>query len=996
LLPFYQSLAILQLSNGQGQPSMVVEKLEQNLQKLQLWAQHAPMNHQHKVDLILAEKARVAGDVAGAIEHYEAAISGARENEYLHEEALANELYGRFWDQRGNDSIARLYLREAHALYDHWGAVAIVQHLETQYPQWLKVKLTDTGPLQPSTDIRELQTDLDLQSVLKASQAIASEIKLDKLLSRLITIVIENAGAQRGFLILEQDGKWVIESALEVGESDPQVMQAISITENNLLSVGIVHYAAHTQQTVVLEDAARNGGFVYDPYVQRHQVKSVLCTPLFNLGRTSGILYLENNLTAGVFTPERLELLNLLSSQIAISIDQARIYDTLEQLVKERTTELQEANEQLQREITRRMEAEQGQRESHNRLTSIFDAAMDAIITINEEQIVVMSNQAATQMFGYTAADLMGQPLSLLIPEGNRDAHADHIRAFGRTTVTNRRMASLGSFLGRRANGEEFPIEVAISQVKLSGQKLYTAIARDITERQQAEAALQESEEKFRSIAEQSPNMIFISQNDKIVFINQQSIEIMGYSLEELTAPDFDLLSLFAPDAIELVQSNFARLIHGEELPAFEYTLLTRAGERMEAIIAFRLIIYESERAILGVVTDVTRLKRTELALQKAINEQSLLLDSASKMTASLDFQLLLEVILEQVGHVVAFSGAVVWINEEDVMEVRASRTAEGTNSLVGYRFAVDVLPFVGEMLSVKEPIVIDDISDAMVLIKELESAVGLSLHEYALPGTSLLALPLIAKYQVIGVLAMWKHELGYFSRENVKLLQAFANQAAITIDNARLHEQVQQVAIQEERDRLARELHDAVTQTLFSASVIAKAVPGIWEKDPAIGRTYLEQLPILLMGALAEMRILLLELRPDALRDQTLGQLLEMLAEAARVRSGAIVTFEIEGDRPLPEDVTMALHRIAQESLNNANKHAGASEINVRLICSPDEVMLHIADDGCGFDPEAIPSGHLGVGIMRERAQKIGATFQVVSKPDDGTIVIVSWSDQA
>ena len=139
--------------------------------------------------------------------------------------------------------------------------------------------------------------------------------------------------------------------------------------------------------------------------------------------------------------------------------------------------------------------------------------------------------------------------------------------------------------------------------------------------------------------------MIFISQNDKIVFINQQSMEIMGYSQEELTAPDFDLLSLVAPESIELVQSNFARLIQGEELQAKEYTLLTRAGERVEVIIALRLINYQSERAILGVVTDVTRLKRTEVALQKSIDEQVLLLDSSRKMTAALELESLFEVI---------------------------------------------------------------------------------------------------------------------------------------------------------------------------------------------------------------------------------------------------------------------------------------------------------------------------------------------------------------
>jgi two-component system nitrate/nitrite sensor histidine kinase NarX len=557
-------------------------------------------------------------------------------------------------------------------------------------------------------------------------------------------------------------------------------------------------------------------------------------------------------------------------------------------------------------------------------------------------------------------------------------------------------MAALGSLWGRRASGEDFPIEVAISQVTISGQKLYTAIARDITERRKAEATLRESEEKFRNITEQSPNMIFISQNGRIIFINQQATEIMGYSQEEFFSSDIAILSFIAADSIELAQSNFARLMRGEKIPTHEYTLLTKAKERVEAIIALRLINYKSDWAILGVVTDVTHLKRTELALQKAIDEQALLVDSARRMTAALELESLLKVIIDQLRHFVKFNDAVVWLREGDGFVIRASHTSEGRKSLLGLHPALDALPFVEEMIITMEPIIVDDASTSMELIQEIESAVGQSLEEYVPAGTSLMGFPLTIKDRVIGLIVLSYNQPGYYSHEMPDLVQAFANQAAIAIDNARLHAQVQQVAILEERDRLARELHDAVTQTLFSASVIAKAVPDIWEKDPAIGRTYLEQLPGLLQGALAEMRVLLLELRPSALQDQTMDQLLKMLVEAARTRSGAIVTLKVEGDHPLPEDVTMALHRIAQESLNNVAKHAEASEINVRLICDPEEVVLHIADDGCGFDPETIPSGHLGVGIMRERAQKIGATFQVDSKPGDGTIVIVTWSDQA
>jgi len=203
-----------------------------------------------------------------------------------------------------------------------------------------------------------------------------------------------------------------------------------------------------------------------------------------------------------------------------------------------------------------------------------------------------------------------------------------------------------------------------------------------------------------------------------------------------------------------------------------------------------------------------------------------------------------------------------------------------------------------------------------------------------------------------------------------------------------------QQTAAIEERERLARELHDAVSQTLFSAGMIADATPTLWEKDPATGRQNLEMLSTMIRGASAEMRSLLLELRPDTLRDQTLGRLLETLAVAARARSQAEVTLTVEGDCQIPDDVTLALHRIAQESLNNVAKHAQAGEIRIGLHCSSQSVELRIKDDGRGFDPQAILAGHLGVGIMRERADKIGASLQINSKLGDGTSVDVSWSE--
>ena len=264
---------------------------------------------------------------------------------------------------------------------------------------------------------------------------------------------------------------------------------------------------------------------------------------------------------------------------------------------------------------------------------------------------------------------------------------------------------------------------------------------------------------------------------------------------------------------------------------------------------------------------------------------------------------------------------------------------------------------------------------------------------------------PLTIKDRVAGTLVLIKeHGKGGFDQTDLDLLVAFADQAAIAIENARLYEEAHQVAASQERSRLARDLHDAVTQTLFSASLIAEVLPGLWENDPAEGRQLLGELRQLTRGALAEMRTLLLELRPAALVEANLGDLLRQLAESVSGRSGIPVSVSLEGCPvpDLPDEVHVALYRIAQEALNNVVKHAQAHRVEIRLWCSRERegakpgagvrVELRISDDGRGFDPATVSSDHLGLGIIRERAQAIGAQLRVESETGTGTIVEVMW----
>jgi signal transduction histidine kinase len=202
--------------------------------------------------------------------------------------------------------------------------------------------------------------------------------------------------------------------------------------------------------------------------------------------------------------------------------------------------------------------------------------------------------------------------------------------------------------------------------------------------------------------------------------------------------------------------------------------------------------------------------------------------------------------------------------------------------------------------------------------------------------------------------------------------------------------------AVTAERSRLARELHDAVTQTLFSASLIAEVLPRMWAKDRERGQLQLEEVRLLTRGALAEMRSLLLELRPEALAQAKMDDLLRQLGRAMTGRTGVPVLVSADVQCPLSAEVQVALYRIAQEALNNAAKHAEASQVEVHFRCDTDWATLSIRDDGQGFDIQNVPPGHFGVGIMRERAAAVGAELEIESEPRGGTEVRVVWGQGA
>ena len=378
---FYQSLILVALygETSETQQPRYWEKLQANQKQMKIWSDNCPANFLHKYLLIEAEIARISGKWQDAIDLYDQAIASANEQEFIQNEALANELAAKFWLEKGKEAFAQIYLKNAHQCYQLWGAKDKVKDLDRQYPQGLTLSsssLINTSKITGKSGGEAL----DLATIIKASQTISSEIALDKLLKKLMKTVIENAGAQKGLLLLpskeeleQDDTQWVIQAEGSVDDHDITILDSIPIgsvdvTHLPRLSTTIVNYVAHTQESVVLNDAAHEGQFTQDPYIVATQPKSILCTPLLNQGQLSGILYLENNLTTGAFTPARLELLKLLSSQAAISLENGQLYVAL--------------------------------RESERQLTQFLEAVPVGVFVINAKGQPYYANRTAQQILG--------------------------------------------------------------------------------------------------------------------------------------------------------------------------------------------------------------------------------------------------------------------------------------------------------------------------------------------------------------------------------------------------------------------------------------------------------------------------------------------------------------------------------------------------------------------------------------------------------------------
>lgn len=456
--PFYFYDSLIRLAAcaeaGADQRAALLAKVASNQAKLRPWAEGAPMNYLHKYRLVEAELARVGGETGAARAAYDQAIDGALEHAYINDAALAYELAGRAYLGQGQSRLARYYLRDAHYSYQRWGARVKAEALEREYPQFLA--RTDGGA--PSATITTSGTTmsnvLDFSSVLKASQTISGEIVLGSLLSRMLMLVMENAGAQRGVLLLDGPAGLTID-AHGTAEDGITFLQSVPLAEAArgtapLLPESVVNYVARTHESVVLNDATHESGYANDHYVALSQPKSVLCMPLLNQTRLVGILYLENNLATSAFTTDRIEVLRLLSTQIAISVENASLYRNLER--------------------------------SEKKYRTIFEDSRDTIFITTPGGQIVDINPAGAALLGHSRDQLLQMSAAQLYAAPEQR---------GRFTAAMDGQGQVKDFEVRlrRSDGQEIDclITATARPATSSAPAVYEGIIRDITAQKAAE-----------------------------------------------------------------------------------------------------------------------------------------------------------------------------------------------------------------------------------------------------------------------------------------------------------------------------------------------------------------------------------------------------------------------------------------------------------------------------------------------------------------------------
>jgi PAS domain S-box-containing protein len=557
-----------------------LEALTAHHKQLEVWAENCPENFTNRVSLVAAEIARLEGRALDAMHFYEQAVQAAREHGFVQNEGLAYEISARFYAARGYETFANAYLRNARYCYLRWGALGKVRQLEQLHPQLLE----DASPRPPAATAGTSLEQLDIGAVVKASQAVSGEIVLDRLTETLMTIALEHAGAERGLLLFLRGEVLQIEAEAKTADKTIEVTLRQAPVTPAALPEAVLHTVIRTQHSVLLDDASAPNPFAGDAYVRQTHARSVLCLPLVKQAKLIGVLYLENNLASHVFTPARTSVLELLASQAAISLENARLYADL--------------------------------RLSEERWRNLFESVPVGMTLTGSHGRYVAVNPAFQKMTGYSEAELRNLSPVDITHEDDRAASEALVaaRAAGipyLQRIEKRYRGKDGGVIWVDASAFVAPV--------VAGAPLFPVVVVDITDRKRAETALRRSEAYLTEAQRLSRTGSFgwnVSRGD--IFWSEESFDIYGYDTA-LSANIEMVLQRVHPEDLALVQRIIEHASSTGRNCDFEHRLLMPDGAVRYVHVVGRAVRDQAdELEFIGSVMDVTAAKRAEESLHKA------------------------------------------------------------------------------------------------------------------------------------------------------------------------------------------------------------------------------------------------------------------------------------------------------------------------------------------------------------------------------------------
>jgi PAS domain S-box-containing protein len=648
------------------------------------------------------------------------------------------------------------------------------------------------------------------------------------------------------------------------------------------------------------------------------------------------------------------------------------------------------------RDITERRQREEALRESEERFRRAFEHAAFGMALVGTDGSLLRVNPSACRMFGYSEEELLATTFQALTYPDDLQVGLDLFHDL----TTGRR--DYGWLEKRYLHKQGHPIWTLLSTAVVrdsQGAILYlVSQIQDISERKEAEAKLSEKEEQYRSIFESTSDGLFINDlTGRLVDFNPAAAHMHGYTPDEFR--QLQPTQFVHPDSLHLFDEYIEAIKEGRQYRARAIDV-AKDGTPFYVEVIGSAFNYQGRPHALAVVRDVTDQVRAVELLEKRVAERTrelaTLLEVSTSITGTLELTSLLRVTLQELHKVVVYTGANVLLLDNDEVRIVCHRGPVPEDVATRVRFSRDQLGELWDLMSRRQPLIVGDWHDETPVARAFRAAAGPHLEGDFAYIRAWMGIPLTVGDRLLGWLSLEHSRPHAYAPRHAALARTIANQAAVAIDNARLYQQAQRVAALEERQRLARELHDSVTQALYGIGLGVHTARSFLQEELSVEqlkRDLAEPLAYVLSlaeAALTEMRSLIFELRPDSLEKQGLVVALERQADTLEARHGLEVQTDLCDEPLLPLKVKEALFRIAVEALNNVVRHAQATKVLIRLDGCTETITLQVRDDGTGFDPEDKFLGHMGLHSMQERAAQFGGRFEVESSPGHGSCITV------